>query len=1184
MDDHIAKLSSVFQLELPASSILSTAEFTKCINWIHKNSQNGRILSSRLVAQTPAIAIFLLHSFHVCGALHLLDAVENLFRLSEWPYCISQLCSHGASETFDTLASLCISSESDGAKSTLELISNEIATVSTHKADILRSLLGRIDFESHDVSVFKSVFLRIYAPDPRSTEVLIANWKVADAADSSTHQELAQFFIDLVPTSLLISCLISASSGLRSLDYVASACLLRTLPQEELSTELFDKARSSLQSRSIPTCLPLLLAAYISSPSSYFKLVARLYIEPGLTEQLFEVLHLILPHVSDRIATEHINTINAASKTHSPLYMAFKAQITKLVVEKLSPTASAPAAPIVLSKSNSSGEHDLVIERWVAAFERTSKPPMKEIGGLKIFSPAVLVATLDLLLAKTQNRPDSDSSVKLVLQLAKEKQITGKKYEQWLEVRMAEQRRVMSSRPAPSLKMTGNRSSTLEDLNSALQTWNKNMASGGTSSIGSIVSSLVKQTTSVNPASIFDTIWLKSAEATGGDWKSKILDLDKLFSAAIVAHADVFYPHLEAVLLREFNESAPNWPLIAISVCVVLSHDRNVDVALVRRLWAPDAFLRLESKPSFQNTLSMLKTLLQAISIRFKVVAVSTNFDEETPAAEPNLDLTAASARNGALSAIIIQWTSWVSSKLATAPSDLRFVAVELSELLKHPVLAPLFTTAPRPTLSERVDLESKAERLGLTNFAELKATFDELTAQANSVGSRAAHVSYLLEVFAGISASTNPVLSRLLRTSLFTAANGLFDLEPSPQRSTSSLRRQLLTHASSLGGLENANPNSPRNGPKDLLARSSSVSSLTSSPVSSQPQDDVAMTEDAPIASSSNWLLEYMSTALDGCNVTSSNKKTAMDWWMQAVQEVDGRWWTASARHPLRSSLTSFSAFLQLFERASMLSSSHLAARLMNDCLASIPSPGRSRFASSLIAQSPISISILALHIDETKSRALLPQSIGSSSLRALAPLIEGLSTFSRLVASHDVERAASIITQLEESSALLYATFAAMALRKGDFFASELFDCLKACTSKNGISILSSLLLSPLQEYSDIGELQKGLVVLPGVLSELSLLDPIASDLVRILPVVESLLDPAHTTWISEHFYSWEERVRSHWLRALADITSKMSDARWITNIDESTRTSPNHLQDRFKSLLTRLHSDPRSKRVAK
>ena len=1181
MDDHITKLVAVFQLEMPASSIISTAEFTNCLHWIHKNVQNGRILSSRTVSQAPAIAIFLLHCFHMCGAFHLLDAVENLFRVSEWPYCISQLCSRGSTETFDTLASLCISSESDGAKCTLELICKEIATVPAPKIGVLRSLLGCIDFESHDISVFKSVFFRLYAPELRSNEGLIANWKISDAQDPSTQQNLAQVFMDVVPSSLLISCLISATSGQRSLDYPASTSLLRTLPQEELSTEIFSKTRTSLQNRSIDSSLPLLLAAHVSGHSSYFKLVSRLYNEPGLAEQLFEVLHLILPHMSDQVAMEHINTLNAATKSPSPTYTQFKSQVTKLVVEKLSPTASAPAAPVVLAKSNSTGEHDMAIDRWVTAFERTSKPPMKEIGALKIFSPAVLVATLDLLLSKTQNSPDSDSSVKLVLQLAKEKQITGKKYEHWLEVRMANQRLIMSSRAAPSLKMTGNRSYTLDDLKSALQTWTKNMSSGGTSSIGSIVSSLVKQSTAVNPAAIFDTVWLKASEATGSDWKTKILDLDKLLSSTIISHAETFYSHLEAVLLRESNEASPNWPLIAVTICVVLSHDRSIDCAFVKRLWTSDALIRLESKPSFQSTLSMLKTLLQAISIRFKFISISKDHDESL--ADTNADLTPAAARNGALSASIIQWTSWVSAKLATAPSELRFVAVELSELLKHSILAPLFGNAPRPTVNELLYLESKAERLGLTNFAELKTRFDELDAQANTVSLRSAHLSYLFSIFKGIDISCNPVLSRLTRTSLFAAANGIFELEP-PQR-THSLHRQLLTHTSSLGGLENSNPNASKHGPKDLLVRSSSASSLTTSPISSQqPIGDIAVDEEVPTGASSNWLLNYMNFALEECLATPLNQRNAMDAWMQAVQEVNGRWWTASARQPLRASLTSFASLLSLFDRASLISSSHSAARLLNHCLASIPSPGRSRFVSLLIAQSPISVAILALHVDEFKSHALGALSSGVSPFSSLLPLIDNLDAFSRLVASHSTEAAALRIDQLEDDHLLLYATFSALALRKGDFFVSELCDALCVCTSKHGVSVLLMLLLSPHQEHIDAGELQKGLVVLPGVLSALSSLDPLASDLVRVLPVVESLLDPAHSNSICEYFYSWEERTRSDWLRALADVTSKLSDARWVTNHGDAPRSPASHLQDRFKSLLSRLQGDLRAKRTAK
>lgn len=1181
VDTHIAGLLSVFQLEAAPTSLLAAPEFSNCVNWCHKNAQNGRFLSSRLIAQSPAVALPLLHAFHICGAIHLLDIIENLFRLPEWPFCISHLCTAAESEAFGTLASLCFASDSDGAHHILGLICNEIATYSTQHAVILRSLLGRIDFSSKDLSFFNTIFSRIYTADSKSNSDLMANWKLSETADDARQQGIAAIFIELVPSSVLVDSCMKAAGGSRSLIYSASAPLVRALPQAELASELFERSRSSLQSRSTTACLPLLLLSYTFSKQEYFGLISRLYNEPGLAESLFEVLHLILPHVSDQTATEHINVLKLASRVQSPLLEAFKSQVTKLVIDKLSSSShpSGAAAPVVLASKSS--ESDTVIDRWISTFERTSKPPAKEIGALKIFSPAVLTSTIENLLLKSQSRPDSDSSVKLVLQMAKDKQITGKKYEQWLEFRMAEQRRVMSTRPSPSLKMTGRKPATLEELSSSLSTWIKNMSSGGIAPIGSIVSALLQQSSSTSPASIFSSIWSKFVEASLGDWKARILDLDKIFSSTIVAHGETFYPHLEAAIMQEINESAPNWPVIAISLSIIASHDRNTDRTFLQRVWSPEGLLRLDSKISFQNTLSMLKMLLQATATRFKVVcAASCDLTSPEPPKESSSDLEPASSRTGVLSVAVVQFVSWVSLKLSTSHSDFRFVSVELSEMLRQPSLAPAFLNPSKPRLEDKIEMESFAERLGLTDFSELKAVCDYLASQSNTINTRLAHIHRLFSVFKRLGSSNNPVLSRLIRTSLFDAANGIFTLESSHRMSVT-LHRQALTYSTSLGGLENVLPNSAAAARKELLPRSSSVSSLASSPPSSQAQsEDNDALADQPQAttfqSGTNWLLEYFSATLEeGTDKVGPNgKKARMENWLQAVQDVDPRWWSASSRQPQRSLMASFSRFLALYDRLCANTCSKMSFRLLNDCLGALSSPGRSSLIASIALRSPVAVCMLALHLEESKIHANSPQPPHTGAFRTILPALINLDTFSRAIASQDADTTSRLLNGTLESDLSLYSIFAGLALRKGHFSVSNLFTSLSACNAPSADSIAVQVLTTSTDEFFEL-ELHEGLVILPGVTSVLSRSSLDISALARLLPIFDALLDPIQLSFIHDHFKTWNERVKGDWLRAMTDLAGKLSEAQWLLNADEPARNAKTHLQDRLKALLSRLQA---------
>lgn len=1150
--------------------------FSNSVKWCLKSPQNARILSSRLISQSSSISLNILHCFHLCGSIHLLDVVDNLFRLTEWPYCISQLCSRGSSEALETLLSLCISSSSDGAQNVLGLIIEDISSLSPCSEELLRSLLRHIDFENFPSPTFQKLFEHLFGSALRTNEELITIWQGLDSDSSSTSQNMANIFLEATPPSILISSILSlVSSTTLSIDLARSLQLVRSLPVDDIYASIFEITRSSLSLHSLSTSTALILLAHLINTDQYYHMLVSLVRDHGLAESLFEVLLPILSRASDDTSYKHVDRLKAASKSHPTIYSSFKSQLASIRDTSAASTSGPLAAPVVLATNSSSTNCDSVIDRWVSAFQSTSKLPMKELGALKIFSPAVLTSSLESLLIKSQSLPDSSPYVHFVLQMAKAKQFTGKKYEQWLEFRMAEQRRLMCSRSSPALKLSAAKTYTLKDLQLALGTWSKNISSGGTASIGSIVSALVEQSASINPSSIFVEIWQKFSDAANSDWKSKNVELDKLFSCTIVAHHTTFYPHLEATILREFNEVSPNWSSLALSITVISSHDRLPDREILQRLWTSEALLRIQTKNCLSCTLHLLKTLLQITTARFKSLTIRSGSSHLSAV---NSDKERSSSRSGVLDVSVVQFITWVSSKLSSCLTDLRFIAVEISEILRLPSLAHLLSSVPSIEFEVLIEMEMQAEGIGLCDFGRLKSSCDSLLEVCNTVLLRDQLIYRLYKAFSRVNSSSHPLLSRILRGALFEAANGIFDLkiDAIAKKSNSYIPQATHTKGNSFSAHNSASTLTSQN----HLSRAASapITALTASTMTGSLEHLASIDSESKTSANSsgtNWLLNYLFSTLESEKIRSSHQssKSSLETWIQLIREVDGRWWTISSAKPQKSSFRVFSTFLRLFDQLCKFSSSKAAFLLLSDCLNGISMSVKTRFITEILTSSASSISVLSIHLAE--ARSILRN---NEDFLVLTPVLEHLDSLGRSITIRNATSASKCISLLEASELPIYATFITMAIRNGNFFCSELFESLRLCPGSNGNIIASQILLSSFRESLDLIELVRGVAMLPRVLTVLNSLESSPSILARLLPIIDGLLDPGQLQFISEQYSSWKEILRSEWIRCLTEITGKIVKDWWLIDSPFTTQYTPAHIQERSKYLLMRLQPNHR------
>lgn len=863
---------------------------------------------------------------------------------------------------FEQLNSLSTAASNTVLQSLISFISSEEECDNTPMLRLIIQLLTKsAGTFPPDHPFFVGLFKRLFSIADHHGSGISSQWRHSLENEVSQKPNYAiSEFLTSVPSSVLLSQLIICSQQ-DSLHPYNSIFLARSLPKESTLQTIFKCVCSCISLRPSNSLLQLLLLSYAIGESEYFDFLLNTGLsQRSAAESVFQISLQLFPYLPVHVAASHINKLRILGNNASSAFESFK----KSMNENIGSENGSASSALMTGPSTSIDAQSLAVDKWTSQFENTSKPPLKELAAMKIFSPALLAASLEALLVKTQKMDAKAPGVQLVLQLSKSNYYRGKSYERWLEKRMDEERlKSCDSKPKPAIPSLINVNATIEDLRTSLATWAKNKASGALSTIGSMLSSLLVRSNGnqeeVNV--LFELIWRQLSDSSSGDWIKKTNELDKFLTATIVPQAMYFYPMLQNKIMMDLKQNNPDMGIITMVLTTISSHDRHIDRMLLHRIWCGengnDGILELPNKPCLQNCISLMVTILRSTIARFKSIAVAP----APPLTDPpipsttNGELESLQRRMGILDTAIVQFMVWAASKQNFKTGELRFATAELSELLRHHLIKPACASLSSIPLDRFIHFEARSETLDNFDATDFKRSLISKVAECSPDDSHSIDTLRLL-------------------------SKSLLSIPPEDSSSVTQILRQTV--------IELANRELQR---VSILSKSTSEPSVDGNPAKSTSSKDIEESEP------SNWILDHFSVLME-----QERPKTTLFWesWFRSISLMDNRWWVTTDNRASEVAPNSLSRILTLFTRVYEVLGSLIASKWISNCILGIldssgsrgGSEGATDFCMQIVAQSPLIVSSIASHESCVYPTLFSPESRLYNSTKCIYAAIHGV------------------------------------------------------------------------------------------------------------------------------------------------------------------------------------------------
>lgn len=941
----------------------------------------------------------LLHALHYDGIVHYQDFFKDLDIAETIEDTIKQRLKTLGIFSFVSIATFCLSYSHErryaACQTLLHWVIYNITSDQNSSDSLLEPLLELLS-QSQQSRTYISLLLHCLS---NPTECTTKNWENRTFG----RQDVVDGLCSLFPSSLLLDELILLSSETRtcpSLLFALAAKLDQDILWEALDRSLKQNASTAL----IPVLSSQLTFAFHLNKARYYELVLDLKFEDAFDSKTWtQILLAVLEQLPSFIATEHVNKLRASHASSKPWVKVFAASVTLLLQRR--DAAPSPALPIASSSSSSASKCENHVSKWIDLYKSTHKPPLKEMGMLKMFQPTELSAALDLLLANTLILEEKAPSVDLVFELGRLKWFGARKFEDWEEARFSRQRAKLSSKSGSSRVDSVQRNPKISDLKELLDRWAKNVACGETNVIGASVASLLK-CDEKNASSVHELLWttvMEVANVTGSKKKSRALEIDKFVSCTFVAQSGYLYPLLAEAILAHLDSSTPSYGAISTLLTVIASHDRLCEYDFLSRLWHPThGCLAITSKNGLSSKLTLASNLLKAILERFKAVAMRNKKPTSTA-----LTLESAQTRIGILDQTLVFSIVWLAKKvelacLTNASRKHRFALLnkELMEVMANPILKPIMSNHNLATMDQLIELEVAFEAVEFEDLSSLKHFLPIVQTNSTTDESKVQDIVKLSFWSETIDAKRSPAVKRFVKASLALASKSFYNNQSSVIEDPRP-RRSLLSGLPADGDAENVDPNTTRKSIKTALFRPASRGSIathlaTSSPTLSTPPSQTRAEETSHVfVPGSSWLLDALGRQLsrgheDFCRQIEN--------WMEDAKNVDERWWWVEDKFPRAIAVSSAHRLILACDKLVQSSCTSSAIILMNLSLKGLEEMRNLPFAEnqrsyeevvSLLHANSLFHSLLTHHLQEFDPTDLVSELLSTNyGKRSSAPM----------------------------------------------------------------------------------------------------------------------------------------------------------------------------------------------------
>ena len=874
-----------------------------------------------LQTQLGSFPLELLHLLHFHGAIHYKEIFFNLKLSDSSVQSLEQRLKEAGKIALDSIVSYCLSHIDDpsysSCKTLLHTSIEAIASDNTASNRLLSPILDHFAQASKSHPCLSLLFQSLSQSQNGSTK----SWDIRISDQQSAIDKLCDSF----PSTFLLGELLRVSR-LETTSPSFMLSLSSKLDQDKLwetITEMFRQTAATAPP--LESALLLTLAFHLDKVRYYAMIINSGIDDICDAKTLSEILLAVLDPLPGFIATEHINKIRTTANSSKSWFRDFQPAVMSMLQRRdVVPTALLPAP---IASSSDTAQH---VSKWISIFESTGKLPLKELGVLKMFKPGELSAALDLLLDTTLNVEEKTSVVMLVLELGRLKWVGGRKFEHWEEARFALQRaKLLSNQPSTS-GVIAPRDSTISDLRGALDRWTKNVACGATDAIAYGVSSLLKSDAE-NANAVHDLLWSMLLEVVDANGGNRGLEIDRFISRTFVAHSTLLYPLLSVALLSQLDSKTPSYGAIASMIVVLASHDRLQEFTLLDLLWHPTTgILRFSPKNGLASKLTLVISVLKATVTRFKAVALRNNAPTTTTDT-----LESAQARIGLIDHKLASFIIWIAKKTelcstTNAGRKHRFALLnkELSEIMRHHLLKPMFDNHTITSLDQLIDMEVGFESFEFSDLATFKYFLPIIQRHFTTDSSKIMGMEQMCFRCESVDMQKSPILRRFLKTTIISSSKTFYsNLTPQNEESTS--RRSQLDQRLQDTGSENMEPNTKLKPTKSVAFRASSASHPALVAVSFSTQQHLQHYSALTLSASSDtsesstqsscWLLDPLEACLSHIHEDQSLK---LQFWLEMANEADERWLVVENRSPRLIALSSVRRLCMACDRLSQSSS----------------------------------------------------------------------------------------------------------------------------------------------------------------------------------------------------------------------------------------------------------------------
>jgi hypothetical protein len=1159
--------------------VISLPEFQKITLMVESSSAIRQKLQRLLSLDFSSIPLVVTYAMHIHGLCHLEYVLSNL-KFDEFD--LQRLVQQWKTLDKISLESLLSFALSNWLEHTFtccqQLVFSIIDAISSYTSlcDGLLTLVLPFFLESPHSSLILPVLLQKLITTKEYTETDgLAEWKSRPTPMNDMARKIAEILFRLVPSQTVIHHLISMIITLPNIVPALAFGFILNAPQEQL-WGAFDSFFDNLVAyRNILGASKLLLISYHLSDKQYYNfMIGNMIRLKAELKTVFEVILTTLHLLPSHIATEHVHKLKvfASTTSHSP-FQVFSTEVTQMMKKRDAQSSTSVASPS--TDPTSTPSHESQVKKWILHFNQSSKLPLKELSTMKMFAAAELSNALDFLLHTTKTLDNSAASVQLVLQLGKLKWFSSRQFENWEKSRISLQRRkVASTTPISTVDLSIHVSKFVE-LQESIDRWSKNIATESSHSFSVVLDSLLNRpldNVSFSLREVHNELWKALLGASQGDWTKKTLALDKFISSTFVAQSSHLYPILFDQIMDDRSDHITP---IAIILCTIASHDRQVDRNFLSSLWSQNrGLLQINSKISFQMLAVLVRDILRFCTSRFKAIAVATpHISNERPSLTSSLTLDPPNKRIGILDHHFACFAIWIKAKCETTCKEdpifaLRFSSLnrELSEAFHHRLIQPMLSQSLTMDISSLIELEAGFEQFSEISISDVKSALKSRFRLCVSDEEKITLIKQLSMEYQKVDFQKNPIVSRTLKNLLYENSTTFFC---SVTSSTNDQGTQNINQRSSIPieGRENAEPNTTFSAKKSIfpttMISSSPQNSLSPSPqlTSSQGRTSISSkrTQLVPMqveesTSSNSWIHDLLDHSL--LKEPSSSTDT-FDNRIEDLTKCDERWWVVSNENFKFLSVPVIKRFCFWYnQNYCTISSTSIVSLLTSILKGLIKLSKASKNANSSISDATHVIlssspqMVLFLH----RSRHLFHNVLfdkrlnNKSGFGELFSVFESLDSLGRIMSpsstSFDFQ---TLNIDFIETNINVCCAYIGTCVEKGEMDPSRIFSMVLSTNQDSMIRLMIDVILLIYRSHPHDHDLQKSLS--PGIIQSPKIFNFLVLQLTNTSDsstffIAKQLLEPPSSDLLVNEIEKWDYQTKKRWIQ---DFSLLLESLQW-------------------------------------